>query len=417
MARSLNRIVNRILALLALVLLAMSGIELYHSHRLATLDPLDFEPSQPLLKRNTVDPFALGMPGYLEPEWEWARNVSIVFTWVNGTDPAQIARKSEVFGRPAKADNRDRDMDELRYSIRSIVQYMPWHTGTIYIVSPGQVPDWIDTSNPLWGTRIRVVDQAEILPAAASPTFNSNLIEFYLDRIPNLTNHFIQFNDDYFLAGPVYPHDYFTVDGRVRFFKTPMKVSVTREVADERFAKFPKRPIWLDQWQHSFYHTSASLKEVFRNDKLAFQNPQHAPYAWRREFFAPVRFAFREYIEPMYPHKVRDPKDVVPPVAHQTYVEQLANFEGSYFEHVGPTECKRFIKFFKLTDDSAHNAEVFEDIRTSQGLLFYNINDDMAASSPSTTAQDALAAFMTERYPFPSAFEVDTRSAGPQAVV
>jgi hypothetical protein len=39
------------------------------------------------------------------------------------------------------------DRDELRYSLRSLQQYMPWFRH-LYIVTHGQVPQWLDVSNP-----------------------------------------------------------------------------------------------------------------------------------------------------------------------------------------------------------------------------------------------------------------------------
>jgi hypothetical protein len=38
------------------------------------------------------------------------------------------------------------DRDELRYSLRSLQQYMPW-CRHLYIVTNGQVPQWLDVSN------------------------------------------------------------------------------------------------------------------------------------------------------------------------------------------------------------------------------------------------------------------------------
>ncbi|OUM61176.1 hypothetical protein PIROE2DRAFT_12895 [Piromyces sp. E2] len=147
----------------------------------------------------------------LEPEWQWVKDISIVYTWINGTDDALLERKAKYNGGIKKADNRDRCIDELRYSLRSVYKFLPWHTGTIYFVTPGQTPVWLDTSNP----RIKVIDQEDILPKYTStgqpvnPSFNSFAIEWYLDRIPGVTEQFIQLNDEYFFRRPVHPSFFF----------------------------------------------------------------------------------------------------------------------------------------------------------------------------------------------------------------
>ncbi len=75
----------------------------------------------------------------LEPEWEWAREVSIVYTWVNGSDPEYRRARQKYGGKVG--GNRDRDNDDLRFSLRTLQRYMPWHTGKVYVVSPSR-PTW-----------------------------------------------------------------------------------------------------------------------------------------------------------------------------------------------------------------------------------------------------------------------------------
>ena len=90
----------------------------------------------------------------------------------------------------------------------------PW-IRNIYIVTNGQVPSWLDTSNP----RIRVVTHREIFhDQSALPTFSSPAIEFNIHHIPELSEYFIYFNDDVFLGSPVYPYDFLTLqEGQVLF--------------------------------------------------------------------------------------------------------------------------------------------------------------------------------------------------------
>lgn len=60
-------------------------------------------------------------------------------------------------------------MQELKYSLRSVSQYLPW-INKIYIVIDNQVPSWLNTEHP----KIKIIDHKDILPADALPTFNSN---------------------------------------------------------------------------------------------------------------------------------------------------------------------------------------------------------------------------------------------------
>lgn len=168
----------------------------------------------------------------ISQEWR-LRPIDAVYTWVNGSDPiwkrdrdlwyrrwiqeydipARNIQKSQNNGSEdedgASADNHFRDNDELRYSIRSLDKYAPW-IRHIYVVTNGQVPSWLDRDNP----RITSVKHSEIFQNPSHlPVFSSTAIESNLDRIPGLSDTFLYFNDDVFLAAPVWPHDFITPSG------------------------------------------------------------------------------------------------------------------------------------------------------------------------------------------------------------
>lgn len=81
-------------------------------------------------------------------EYEWMRNISIVYTWANGTDPVYQAARKHHGGPKQIGTPRDRDNNELLYSMRSLVRFLPWHTGMIYLVTPGDKPTWMNASHP-----------------------------------------------------------------------------------------------------------------------------------------------------------------------------------------------------------------------------------------------------------------------------
>jgi glycosyltransferase involved in cell wall biosynthesis len=142
--------------------------------------------------------------------------VDVVYTWVDGSDPAwDAARVDRLAGMTGTAltqasSGRARFVshDELRYSLRSLHLFAPW-VRHIHLVTAGQVPDWLDTDHP----QVSLVDHRDILPADALPTFNSHAIETALHRVPDLAEHFVYFNDDFLLARPVRPEAFFSPAG------------------------------------------------------------------------------------------------------------------------------------------------------------------------------------------------------------
>jgi hypothetical protein len=81
-------------------------------------------------------------------------------------------------------------------------------------VTDEQIPDWLNIAHP----GIAVVDHRQNIPAEFLPTFNSHVIEAYLHRIPGLAEHYIYFNDDFFLTAPAEPGDFFTPNGLPHIF-------------------------------------------------------------------------------------------------------------------------------------------------------------------------------------------------------
>ena len=67
------------------------------------------------------------------PGYKKMQKMSIVYTWVNGSEPVyqqtRINHGGEVGG------SRDRDIGELKYSLRALYKYASWITGDIFIVT------------------------------------------------------------------------------------------------------------------------------------------------------------------------------------------------------------------------------------------------------------------------------------------
>lgn len=151
--------------------------------------------------------------------------VDMVYLWVDGSDPQWQAKRDALIGKtaentPINCKGRYADNDELKYSLRSIEKYAPW-IRKIFIVTDNQVPKWLDTSNE----RIEIVDHSEIMPEECRPCFNSCLIEHFLHKIPNLSEHFLLGNDDTLISKAVTPDDFFTQDGYpiVRLVRKPLR--------------------------------------------------------------------------------------------------------------------------------------------------------------------------------------------------
>ena len=76
---------------------------------------------------------------------DYCPNVDVVFTWVNGTDPEQLALLGRYVKDPSSLNTMYRDYGMLRFGIRSVEKFMPW-IRKIYLFTNGQVPTWFNIS-------------------------------------------------------------------------------------------------------------------------------------------------------------------------------------------------------------------------------------------------------------------------------
>ncbi|WP_292936557.1 MULTISPECIES: stealth family protein [unclassified Novosphingobium] len=146
--------------------------------------------------------------------------IDAVITWVDGLDPLHLAKRGHYqpqAKRNANAINPHRWAcnNELSYCLRSIANHAPW-IGRIWIITDAQTPDLSQLPDELVA-RITIVDHLTLFAGheSALPTFNSLAIETLLWRIPGLAEHFVYFNDDVFLTGPLAPGDVFQGDAPV----------------------------------------------------------------------------------------------------------------------------------------------------------------------------------------------------------
>lgn len=143
---------------------------------------------------------------------QFIANFSVFDELNNKTHIYDIYKMSIVYdlGDPLGDDlaqNRFFDNNELKYSLRSIEKYAPW-LRTIYLVTNGQVPNWLNRSHP----KIKLIQHKDIFLNKTHhlPTFSSAAIECHLHRIPGLSKHFLYFNDDILLGKPIYRDDFYT---------------------------------------------------------------------------------------------------------------------------------------------------------------------------------------------------------------
>ncbi|WP_373056785.1 Stealth CR1 domain-containing protein [Zunongwangia sp. H14] len=190
--------------------------------------------------------------------------VDAVITWVNGNDKnwqkkINAYSDSKINFSSENHLKRYNSIGEINIAIRSIIKFAPF-IKNIYLVTDNQKPQSFASLKSLAqenGVNLELVDHKVIFRGFEEylPTFNSCSIISMLFKIPNLSEHFIIFNDDFFVMKEVSVNDFF-INGE---------------------------PIIRGKWQ--LFNENRPLRKIYRkvltylnipvkNDKISFKKRQ-----------------------------------------------------------------------------------------------------------------------------------------------
>lgn len=264
-------------------------------------------------------------------------DIDFVVTWVDMNDPEW---KEEFNRYSARTDNekngvseaRFRDYGLLRYWFRGIEKFAPWVRRIHFITSGQRPPEWLDTSNP----KINVVSHKDFIPAEFLPTYNSVVIERYMHRIAGLAEHFVYFNDDFYIINHIGPERFF-LNGLPRdiavFQYNPSWSQWYRRIKNNiRIINrhFDKRQVMQrdrDKWFHPSYGSKARMNYLLKpyGKFITLRTPHNAqPYL--KETFTEVWDAAGDELTATSVNRFRASNDYTPEL-FRTWQICRGNFE------------------------------------------------------------------------------------------
>lgn len=141
--------------------------------------------------------------------------IDVVIPWVDGSDPVWKNDKERHMLNEKKNEgngaSRYRDWGLLKYWFRSMEQNAGW-VNRIHFITYSHLPAWLDVSNE----KLHIVQHHDYIPSKYLPTFNANVIELNIHRIPGLEDHFVYMNDDTFILSKINRRYFFNHEGLPR---------------------------------------------------------------------------------------------------------------------------------------------------------------------------------------------------------
>lgn len=318
-------------------------------------------------------------------------SIDAVYTWVDGSDPEFRkslvehcqGKRSPFF--PLSVDpQRFRDNDELKYSLRSLEMFAPW-IRNVYLVTNGQAPDWLDTSNK----RISVVTHQMIFnDPLCLPTFNSFAIELQLHRIPHLSRRFLYFNDDCFLGRLLSKDDLLkSPEGQVVYFQATVlhRDTETGPVHDRSYA-----------------YTQTIVDKLLTKNSYRLL-PAHVPRIFDRNIMEHLETLLADEFRKTSSARFRCGEDLVLNVLYNSYLlESPEEMEKHEFKLIAG--ASRDYYFVIL------NKNIPMMLRTFLGIVrrrprFLCVNDDLGGVHKGHIILRGLRLFLRLFFSRPSSFE------------
>jgi hypothetical protein len=311
-------------------------------------------------------------------------DIDVVFSWVDGTDSAFLSSRAGHLPRARlgdgdAADARTRQIDELRYALRSVDQNAPW-VRRIFIATDTRLPGWLIADHP----KITVVRASDhFSDPAALPTFNSHAVESQLHRIDGLAEHFLYCNDDMFFGRPVAPSVFFTPAGISRFIESPVRIGGG--------AVGPGR----SGHENAARNNRRLLAERF--GYLITRHLAHSPAPLRRSVLAELETEFPAEFAATQASRFRSATDI-------SVTNSLYHYYALLTGRAVPLESARAC----YIDTTSHDG-----LRSLAGLSvrrdadFFCLNDGSEPEVDETYRATAVADFLDGYFPEPAPWELD----------
>lgn len=206
-------------------------------------------------------------------------DIDIVFSWVDGSSAefqAQRAKRMQnyIVGEGDASAARYRQIDELKYALRSVYMYAPW-IRRIFVATDSERPSWL-ADDP----RVTFVPSEEFFAdTSVLPTHNSQAVECQLHRIPGLSEHFLYSNDDMFFGRPVSPEAFFSSGGVSMFIEATTRIGLG----------------YSDQ-DRSGFENAARVNRRLLQDRFGLMTTRHLEHA-----ATPLRKSVLEEMEREFP--------------------------------------------------------------------------------------------------------------------
>nr|WP_193393500.1 stealth family protein [Arthrobacter alpinus] len=308
-------------------------------------------------------------------------DIDLVFSWVDGSSPEYVAArrtqmKGVVVGEGDDHEARFRQIDELKYALRSVYTFAPW-IRRIFIATDSPTPYWL-AAHP----SVTVVRSEEFFAdSSVLPTHNSQAVECQLHHIEGLSEHFLYSNDDMFFGRPVSPEMFFTPGGITKFIEAETRIGLgdndSQRSGFENAARVNRKLLWD------------------RFGRITTRHLEHAATPLRRSVMTEMEHEFPEEFRATAASRFRAAENI-------SVTNSLYHFYGLLTgKAVVQTDAK-----VKYVDTTARaGLKYLPKLLAKRNIDFFCLNDGSFPEVPAAERAELVTDFLKRYFPIAAPWE------------
>ncbi|PPF87787.1 sugar phosphotransferase [Clavibacter michiganensis] len=358
--------------------------------------PVENSLTREILPAAEVVPATVEMYGH---EWKTLRgmfdaqasditfDIDMVFSWVDGNDPEFQKRRAErmkdvVVGEGDDSEARFRQIDELKYALRSVYLFAPW-VRRIFIVTDSPKPSWLADHRAVTFVR----SEEFFTDPAALPTHNSQAVESQLQHIPGLSEHFLYSNDDMFFGRPVQPGMFFSPGGITKFIEASTRIGLGDNDSDR-----------------SGFENSARVNRRLLMDRfgrLITRHLEHAATPLRKSVLLELEQEFAEDFHRTQLSRFRSSTDI-------SVTNSLYHY---YAQMTARAVQQENAKVAYVDTTSRAGLDLLPGLLKRRSQDFFCLNDGSFPEVPAEERQERVQEFLERYYGIPAPWEAEVADA------
>lgn len=308
-------------------------------------------------------------------------DIDMVFSWVDGSDPEFRARRAaqlsqHMVGEGDEAEARIRQIDELKYALRSVNMFAPW-VRRIFIATDSILPAWL-AEHP----KITIVRATEHFSNPTSlPTYNSHAVESQLHHIPELAEHFLYSNDDMFFGRALKASMFFSPGGVTRFIEAKTRIGLG--------ANDPRR---------SGFENAARVNRQVLFERFGQVITRHLEHT-----AVPLRKSVLQQLESEFPEEFA--RTQASAFRSSTDISVTNSFYHYYALLSGQAVQQEKAKVLYVNTTTREGLDLLPELRRNRRYHFFCLND---SSFPEVSADERIERvtdFLERYFPIPAPWE------------